>query len=63
MKSLYDYQPGTKSVLVAQGSKSRVILMSIRTLLDMGRGGYLTGQALKDYEALKDMNLKGDSDE
>ena len=52
----YDYQPGTKSVLVAQGSKGRVILMSIRTLLDMGRGGYLTGQALKDYEAMKDMN-------
>ena len=58
MKTLYDYQPGTKTVLVAQGSKGRVILMSIRTLLDMGRGGYLTGQALKDYEAMKDMNCE-----
>lgn len=58
MKTLYDYQPGTKSVLVCQGSKARVILMSIRTLLDMGRGGYLTGQALKDYEAMKDMGCE-----
>ena len=32
--------------------------LSIRTLLDMGRGGYLTGQALKDYEAMKDMNCE-----
>ena len=55
MTMQYDYQPGTKTVLIAQGSKARVILMSIRTLLDMGRGGYLTGQALKDYEAMKDM--------
>jgi hypothetical protein len=58
MTTKYDYQPGTKSVLVAQGSKARVILMSIRTLLDMGRGGYLTGQALKDYEAMKDMGCE-----
>ena len=55
MKTLYDYQPGTKTVLVAQGSKARVIVMGIATLLAMGRGGYLTGQALSDYEALKDM--------
>ena len=58
MKTLYDYQPGTKTVLVAQGSRARVIVMSIRTLLDMGRGGYLTGQALKDYEGMKDMNCE-----
>lgn len=51
----YDYQPGTKAVLVAQGSRARVIIMGIRTLLDMGRLGYLTGQALKDYEGMKDM--------
>jgi len=58
MTMQYDYQPGTKTVLIAQGSKARVILMSIRTLLDMGRGGYLTGQALKDYEAMKDMGCE-----
>ena len=55
MTMQYDYQPGTKTVLIAQGSKARVILISIRTLLDMGRLGYLTGQALKDYEGMKDM--------
>ena len=58
MTTKYDYQPGTKSVLVAQGSKARVIVMGIATLLAMGRGGYLTGQALSDYEALKDMNCE-----
>ena len=55
MTMQYDYQPGTKTVLIAQGSKARVILISIRTLLDMGRLGYLTGEALKDYEGMKDM--------
>lgn len=55
MTTLYDYQPGTKTVLVSHGSKARVIVMSISTLIEMGRRGYLTGQALKDYEALKDM--------
>jgi len=63
MTTKYDYQPGTKSVLVAQGSRARVIILGVGTLIDMGRLGYLTGQALKDYEAMKDMNLKGDSDE
>ena len=58
MKTLYDYQPGTKTVLIAQGSKGRVIVMGIATLLAMGRGGYLTGQALKDDEAMKDMNCE-----
>jgi hypothetical protein len=58
LKTLYDYQPGTKSVLVCQGSKGRVILMGIDTLLAMGRGGYLTGKALKDYDAMKDMNCE-----
>ena len=58
MNTLYDYQPGTKTVLIAQGSKARVIVMGIATLLAMGRGGYLTGQALKDYEAMKDMNCE-----
>ena len=58
MNTLYDYQPGTKTVLIAQGSKGRVIVMGIATLLAMGRGGYLTGQALKDYEAMKDMNCE-----
>ena len=58
MNTLYDYQPGTKTVLIAQGSKGRVIVMGIATLLAMGRGGYLTGQALSDYEALKDMNCE-----
>ena len=58
MTTKYDYQQGTKTVLVAQGSRARVIVMGIRTLLDMGRGGYLTGQALKDYEAMKDMGCE-----
>ena len=58
MNTLYDYQPGTKSVLAAQGGKARVIVMGIATLLAMGRGGYLTGQALKDYEAMKDMGCE-----
>jgi hypothetical protein len=58
LKSLYDYQPGTKSVLVAQGGKARVVILSMTTFMAMGRGGYLTGQALKDYEAMKDMSCE-----
>jgi len=60
MTTKYDYQPGTKSVLVAQGSRARVIILGVGTLIDMGRLGYLTGQALKDYEEIEVMNYGSD---
>ncbi|GEM_PF-6902304 len=50
----YDYKEGSKSILVVAGTKARVIMLSIQTLLDMGSGGFLKGVALNDYKMLKE---------
>jgi len=48
----YDYDNGDRRKLVAVGEKSArpVHLLNEQTFLEMGRLGYLTGQALADYK-------------
>lgn len=49
----YDYKnPKNKRILICEDSKAKpVTLMEEESFEEMGRLGYLTGAALKDYEA------------